>query len=61
MDLCVAHQLSSWDALVLNAPAEGAARLLLREDLNPGVSWRGVRVVNPLVEPPDPLLLRLLG
>jgi hypothetical protein len=30
MDLCVAHPLSSWDALVLHAPAEGAARLLLR-------------------------------
>jgi predicted nucleic acid-binding protein len=61
MDLCVAHQISSWDALVLNASAEGAARLLLSEDLNPGFSWRGVRVVNPLAKTPDPLLLRLLG
>ena len=61
MDLCVAHQLASWDALVLNVAAEGGARLLLTEDLHPGFSWRGVRVVNPLVEPIDPLLRQLLG
>jgi predicted nucleic acid-binding protein len=61
MDLCVAHQLASWDALVLNVAAEGGARLLLTEDLHAGFCWRGVRVVNPLVEPTDPLLLQLLG
>ena len=61
MDLCVAHQLASWDALVLNVAAEGGARLLLTEDLHPGFSWRGVGVVNPLVEPIDPLLRQLLG
>ncbi len=60
MDLCVAHQLASWDALVLNVAAEGGARLLLTEDLHPGFSWRGVRVVNPLMEPLDSLLLQLL-
>lgn len=59
MDLCVAHQLASWDALLLNEAAGG--RLLLTEDLHPGFSWRGVRVVNPLVEPIDPLLRQLLG
>ena len=59
MDLCVAHQLASWDALVLNVAAEGGARLLLTEDLHHGFSWRGVRVVNPLIEPRDSLL-RLL-
>lgn len=61
MDLCVAHQFASWDALVLNVAAEGNARLLLTEDLQPGFCWRGVRVVNPLVEPADPLLLQLLA
>jgi predicted nucleic acid-binding protein len=61
MDLCVAHQLSSWDALVLNVAAEGGARLLLTEDLHPGFSWRGVRVVNPLAATTDPLLVQLLG
>ena len=60
MDLCVAHQLASWDALVLNVAAEAGARLLLTEDLNPGFSWRGVQVVNPLLHPADPLLNQLL-
>lgn len=60
MDLCVAHQLASWDALVLNVAAEAGARLLLTEDLNPGFSWRGVQVVNPLQHPADPLLNQLL-
>jgi predicted nucleic acid-binding protein len=53
--------LASWDALVLNVAAEGGARLLLTEDLHHGFSWRGVRVVNPLIEPQDSLLRQLLG
>jgi predicted nucleic acid-binding protein len=57
----VAHQLASWDALVLNVAAEGGARLLLTEDLHQSFSWRGVRVVNPLIEPQDSLLSQLLG
>jgi predicted nucleic acid-binding protein len=61
MDLCVAHQLASWDALVLNVAAEAGARLLLTEDLHAGFSWRGVCVVNPLTEPAHPLLVQLLG
>ena len=61
MDLCVAHQLASWDALVLNVAAEGGARLLLTEDLHHGFSWRGVRVVNPLIDPQDSLLRQLVG
>jgi predicted nucleic acid-binding protein len=60
-DLVVPHQLASWDALVLNVSAEGGARLLLTEDLHHGFSWRGVRVVNPLIEPQDSLLWQLLG
>lgn len=61
MDLCVSHQLSSWDALVLNVAAEAGARLLLTEDLQPGFSWRGVRIVNPLADTTDPLLEQLLA
>jgi len=60
-DLVVPHQLASWDALVLNVSAEGGARLPLTEDLHQGFSWRGVRVVNPLIEPQDSLLWQLLG
>ncbi|WP_398327478.1 hypothetical protein [Vulcanococcus sp.] len=57
----VAHQLSSWDALVLNVAAESGARLLLTEDLHPGLNWRGVRVVNPFSDEQDPLLTQLLN
>ena len=60
MDLCVSHSLSCWDALVLNVSAEAGARLLLTEDMQPGFSWRGVRIVNPLVDSVDPLLEQLL-
>jgi predicted nucleic acid-binding protein len=60
-DLLVPLQLASWDALVLNVSAEGGARLPLTEDLHQGFSWRGVRVVNPLIEPQDSLLRQLLG
>ena len=45
---------------VLNVAAEGGARLLLTEDLHAGFSWRGVSVVNPLIEPIDALLQQLL-
>jgi predicted nucleic acid-binding protein len=61
MDLCAAHPMSSWDALVLNASAVAGARLLLSEDLHPGFHWGGVRVVNPFALPLDPLLLALLS
>ncbi|MCP9837252.1 PIN domain-containing protein [Cyanobium sp. N.Huapi 1H5] len=59
MDLCVDHQLGSWDALVLSVAADAGARLLISEDLNPGFTWRGVRVVNPFATTLDPLLLQL--
>ena len=61
MDLVNAHQFAVWDALVLNVAAEGGARLLLTEDMHPGFSWRGVRVVNPLLSPADHLLAQLLS
>ncbi len=51
LDLCVAHRLASWDALVHNVAAEGGARLLLTENVIPQFSWRGVQVVNPLKQP----------
>ena len=61
MDLCVAHQIPSWDALILNVAAEAGARLLLTEDFQPGFSWRGVRVANPFMPARDPLLEQLLS
>lgn len=51
---------SAWrGAMVLNVAAEAGARLLLTEDLQPGFSWRGVRIVNPLADTTDPLLKQL--
>ncbi|MFM9104767.1 MAG: hypothetical protein ACKOPS_27055, partial [Cyanobium sp.] len=44
MVFCVAHQLLSWDALVLNVAAEGGARLLLSEGFQQGRSWRRIPV-----------------
>ncbi len=41
------HQLSYWDALILEAAAAGACDELLTEDLDAGSTLRGVTVVNP--------------
>ena len=45
---------------MLNVAAEAGARLVLTEDMQPGFSWRGVRIVNPLADSVDPLLEQLL-
>jgi hypothetical protein len=54
MDLCVSHQLSSWDALVLNVAAGGGARLLLTENLNPCFCWRDVKAHGLRLKAPRP-------
>ncbi|MFT4225773.1 PIN domain-containing protein [Micropruina sp.] len=43
----VEHQLSIWDAMVIEAAAIAGCRVLLSEDLNDGQVIRGVRVQNP--------------
>ncbi|AYD89239.1 PIN domain-containing protein [Actinomyces lilanjuaniae] len=43
------HQLSVWDATVLEAVAESGCGELWTEDLTHGSVLRGVRVVNPLL------------
>ena len=47
IDLHRLHQLSFWDALVLQAAVTFGCRELLTEDLQPGFTYGGVRVVNP--------------
>jgi predicted nucleic acid-binding protein len=59
MDLCVDHQLGSWDALGLSVAADAGARLLISENFNPGFTWRGVRLVNSYTVPQDPLLVQI--
>ena len=61
LDLVVDHGLGQWDALILAVAANSGCRLLLTEDLQAGFTWGGVTVVNPFVQPTDPLLLQLLG
>ena len=41
------HQLSFWDALILEAARVGGAELLLTEDLQHGRMIEGVRIENP--------------
>jgi predicted nucleic acid-binding protein len=41
------HQLSFWDALIVAAALRGGARTILTEDMSPGRSLSGVRIVNP--------------
>jgi predicted nucleic acid-binding protein len=61
LDLVVDHRVSIWDGLILSLAAEHRCRLLLSEDFQDGFVWRGVTVVNPLVEPISPHLERLIS
>jgi predicted nucleic acid-binding protein len=53
LDAATAHKLQLWDALILTAAAEAGCTLLLSEDMGPGLTWRGVTVVNPFAAVPD--------
>jgi len=56
LDPAVEASLSFWDALVLAVAAENRCRMLLSEDLQPDLMWRGVTVVNPFAAKPHPWL-----
>lgn len=60
IDLATDHKLQFWDALIISVAAEAGCALLLSEDLQPGFSWHGATVVNPLAETLDERLVRLL-
>lgn len=45
-----AHQVSFWDALILEAARIAGAELLLTEDLGHGQIIEGVRIENPFAE-----------
>ena len=61
LDLSVDHGLQIWEALILSVAAESRCRLLLSVGLQPGLTWRGVTVVNPFILPYAPLLASVLG
>jgi predicted nucleic acid-binding protein len=60
-DLAADHSLTIWDSVVVSAAAEAECRLLLSEDLQEGLTWRGVTVTNPFASTRHPLLAALLG
>jgi predicted nucleic acid-binding protein len=47
MELAVAHRLSSWDALIVQAALEGGCDTLFTEDLQSGRRFGTLEVVNP--------------
>lgn len=47
LDLHALHQVSFWDALVLQAARQSGCAELLTEDLHAGALIGGVRIVNP--------------
>ncbi len=49
IDTTQSHQLSYWDALIVEAARVGGCRTLLTEDFTAGSEIRGVDIVNPFV------------
>ena len=59
-DLNVAHKVRLWDdALIHAVAAEHWCCLLLSENFQDDVTWRGVKVANPF-RPPSSLLLSFM-
>jgi predicted nucleic acid-binding protein len=59
-DLSTFHNLQIWDALILSVAAENRCRFLLSEDFQNGFTWKGVTVVNPFVQPLNPVFEGIL-
>ena len=47
LDVHVLHQVSFWDALIIQAARQSGCVQLLTEDMNTGAVIAGVRLVNP--------------
>jgi predicted nucleic acid-binding protein len=47
LDLRGLHQLSFWDAMIIQAAREASCAVLLSEDLQTDATLSGVRIVNP--------------
>jgi predicted nucleic acid-binding protein len=45
----IQHQLSIWDAMVIEAALRGGAQTLYTEDLNHGQRFESLTLVNPFV------------
>lgn len=60
VDLAAAHRLGIWDSIIIAVAVENGCKLLLSEDLQDGIIWSGLTVINPFAEPHTPLLDALL-
>ena len=47
IDTAAAHQLSYWDALIIEAAVADGCRRVLTEDMSDGAVIRGVEIVDP--------------
>ena len=54
LDLEARYQISFWDALVLQAAHAAGAEVLYSEGFSDRQAYGSVRIVNPLVNRPDP-------
>lgn len=54
LDLHALHQVSFWDALILQAARQSGCVQLLTEDFQTGAVIAGVRIVNPFEGAPKP-------
>lgn len=50
MELVRKHQLSIWDALIVQSAIEGRCRTLFSEDFQDGRKYGALKVVNPFVD-----------
>jgi predicted nucleic acid-binding protein len=46
-ELAVAHNLQTYDAIILAAAAQGGCDMLYSEDMQHGFEWNGVLIINP--------------
>lgn len=65
LSLCASARLSVWDALIVQAALDARCTTLLTEDLQPGMRFGDLEVVNPFVhgvqEPPPRPAARKAG
>jgi len=47
IETSIEHQVSYWDAMIIEAAASSGCTVLLTENLNAGAVIRGVKIVNP--------------
>jgi predicted nucleic acid-binding protein len=50
VDICVLEQLSFWDSLIVAAAEKANCEVILSEDMSRGGIYRGMTVINPLIE-----------